>query len=505
MIPFKCTTKRTLFLIFLLLLGVIFNIAIANAELPPYLDLTINEEKFLPNETFIVKAYLYNSPVQGDIELRLVDSNGNLVFKKFVTAETTTEYTFESDATIGDWQIIASYDGISAKRTISIGKKEAIYTRIIDGKLIIKNIGNIPYIKPIKIIFVNERGEEEIKIMDLSLALNEEVEFQLQAKTGVYDVIVEGSRFNSVALTGKVASTIQLNKKPGFLLQYPITAFLIFVVLIVFIVLLTSRLREKPFKFYDKKGEYIEIEKRAEKTPFKEPSPSLLQNAKIETKTAPVTKEREFSIYPSRKAEHSLVLQGNKQGTTIVVVNAKNLSELKNKLETATFDGLREFLEKQVSMEIEENKGILQRVSDYSLMGIFSASTKQFRHEMAAVKAALKIRVALENYNHKLKDKLEYGIGVNTGELIVSTNKVMQYTSMGNTIALAKKLAEMSKNEVYTVSDTYSRITPEAKGTKIGSINTSRGSIDIYSVKNVGGREVYKSYLTDILNRMKKE
>lgn len=500
----KSPTKRAIFLIFLLLLGVIFDIAIVNAELPAYLDLTINEEKFLPNETLIVKAYLYNSAVQEEIELRIIDSGGDLVFTKFVTAETAAEYTFENNATAGDWQIIASYGGISAKRTITIGKKEAIYARIIDDKLIIKNIGNIPYIQPIRIIFINDEGKEDIKIRDLNLALNEEVEFQLQAKTGVYDIVVEGNRFNSVSLTGKVASTIQLNKKQGFLLQYPITAFLVFVVLIVFIILLTSRLREKPFKFYDKKEGYIEIEKRAEKIPFKEPS-SLSPNAKIEIKTAQVSKEGGSSIYPSRKAEHALVLQGDKQGTTIVAVNVKNLSELKNKLETATFDALREFLEKQVSMEIEENKGIMQKVSDYSLMGIFSAATKQFRHEMAAVKAALKIRAALENYNRKLKDKLEYGIGVNTGELIVSTNKVMQYTSMGNTIALAKKLAEMSKNDVYTASDTYSRIAQEVQGSKIGNVNTSRGNIDIYSVKGVGGREVYKSYLTDILNRIKKD
>jgi len=294
----------------------------------------------------------------------------------------------------------------------------------------------------------------------------------------------------NLIITGKVSAVIKLANEPGFLAQYPIIAFFVFVVLVVFVLLITLRARDMPFRREEE--EYIQIEKK----------PSTTVNGEDGTEMH-ISHTGGFSVYPSRRAEHSLVLHGEKQGATIVVVHPKNLHDLKNKLENTAFNALTEFIEKQAIMEIEQNRGCAKKITEHSLMGIFSPATRQFKHEMAGVKAALNIHNALEGYNHKLKDKLEYGIGINTGELIMSVNRAMQYTAMGNAIALAKKVADMAKNGVYATQNSYSRVMQEAQGNSAGKINTINGIIELYSVKSIGAREAYKSYLNDVLKRIK--
>ncbi len=288
-------------------------------------------------------------------------------------------------------------------------------------------------------------------------------------------------------ITGKVSAVIKLANEPGFLAQYPLVSFFVFVVLVVFVLLITLRARDVPFRREEE--EYIQIEKK----------PSNTANG-TEMNISPAG---DFSVYPPRRAEHSLVLHGEKQGATIVVVHPKNLHDLKNKLENTAFNALTEFIEKQAVIEIEQNRGCAKKITEHSLMGIFSPATRQFKHEMAGVKAALNIHNALEGYNRKLKDKLEYGIGINTGELVMSVNRAMQYTAMGNAIALAKKVADMAKNGVYATQNSYSRVMQEAQGNSAGKINTINGTIELYSVKSIGAREAYKSYLNDVLKRIK--
>jgi|GEM_PF-4606822 class 3 adenylate cyclase len=293
----------------------------------------------------------------------------------------------------------------------------------------------------------------------------------------------------NLIITGKVSAVIKLANEPGFLAQYPIVAFFAFVVLVVFVLLITLRARDMPLSHEE---EYIQIEKKSSNT------------ANREDGTEEHTSHRGvFLAYPSIKAEHSLVLHGVKQGATIVVVHPKNLHDLKNKLENTAFNALTEFIEKQAIMEIEQNRGCAKKITEHSLMGIFSPATRQFKHEMAGVKAALNIRNALEGYNRKLKDKLEYGIGINTGELIISANRAMQYTDMGNAIALAKKVADIAKNDVYATKNSYSRVMQEVQGNSARKINTINGAIELYSVKSIGTREAYKSYINDVLKRIK--
>lgn len=479
------------FLLLVYLVGCLSGTFFAGAESLSYINLIINDEKFLPGDTLSVKAYVYGMPLGEDFELKILDSWGNAVLNEFFTIETTAKYTFESDAPIGDWEILAFYGNLSTKRIISVSSKTDISIVVVGNKMIIRNIGNTPYDKTLNISFINQKGRLEAKNIELSLDINEEKEFQLNAKSGIYDIVVDGKRFNSIHLTGNVVSAVQLTEKPGFLRQYPVTAFIIFVVLLVFIVLLTVNLKDISFMVSNRKEDYIEIPKK-----LANDSSSIDLQKKGSRQSAPL-------FYNSKQAEHIPVINGQKQGSSILVVNTKNLSQLRDKLERPVFDALQKFIYDNATADIEENRGIVKKISDYSLMGIFAPSTRQFKHEMAVVKTALNINRSLGEYNRKLKNKLEFGIGVNTGELLIKNEGIMQYTALGNTIALAKKLADMSKNEIYASANLYSKVSVEVQGSNVGKVSTINGDIAVYSLTGIGSREAYKSYLSDILKRIK--
>jgi len=161
-------------------------------------------------------------------------------------------------------------------------------------------------------------------------------------------------------ITGKVSAVIKLANEPGFLAQYPLISFFVFVVLVVFVLLITLRARDMPFRREEE--EYIQIEKK----------PSNTANGTEMN----IGHTGGFSVYPPRRAEHSLVLHGEKQGATIVVVHPKNLNDLKNKLENTAFNALTEFIEKQVVIEIEQNRGCAKKITEHSLMGMFFPCNK---------------------------------------------------------------------------------------------------------------------------------
>ncbi|MFH1249090.1 MAG: hypothetical protein V1660_02970 [archaeon] len=224
--------------------------------------ITLNKETFLPGDTIKAMPHLYDFESRGYIELSILDSNNEIVFKKFMYNEETAEYNTENNAIAGKWIIKADYNNIEVKREVTMQRKESIDVSIIGNKMVIKNNGNIPYIKSTKIIFTNANGEKKAKVLNLDLSIGEEKEFALESKEGIYSVSIADMTFNSIQLTGKATAVIEIN--PDKKISQPIyPAFVIFGILIVVIIFLYYNLKERPF--ISKRGVmsgYVEIKKR---------------------------------------------------------------------------------------------------------------------------------------------------------------------------------------------------------------------------------------------------
>ena len=91
---------------------------------------------------------------------------------------------------------------------------------------------------------------------------------------------------------------------------------------------------------------------------------------------------------------------------------------------------------------------------------------------------------------------IEYGIGVNSGELINKINgKILQFTNMGKTITTAKRIAEVSNKEVILSKEIHEK-TPSVKADKFAT-----GSMDLFTVKSIVNSEDSKKFIQEFLRR----
>jgi hypothetical protein len=148
---------------------------------------------------------------------------------------------------------------------------------------------------------------------------------------------------------------------------------------------------------------------------------------------------RDLTIPKVIKAEPSLVLRGEKTPTTIVAINIKNYGELTpNSIESL----------KNILSITKDKKGLID-FRDEDIFLVFSPLvTKTYNNESIAITAASEVQKKLEDHNRKFQNKIKFNIGIHRGELIASKEKgKLKYTSIGNTISMAKKLASLEEGK----------------------------------------------------------
>jgi class 3 adenylate cyclase len=100
---------------------------------------------------------------------------------------------------------------------------------------------------------------------------------------------------------------------------------------------------------------------------------------------------------------------------------------------------------------VQHEGGILNKFIGDGLMALFGAPVPNGDHALAAARAALKARDAIEVWavsRYKLqREPLRVGIGLNTGEVVagcVGTKERAEYSVIGNTVNMAARLEELA-------------------------------------------------------------
>lgn len=93
-------------------------------------------------------------------------------------------------------------------------------------------------------------------------------------------------------------------------------------------------------------------------------------------------------------------------------------------------------------------EGTLDKFMGDGIMAVFNAPLEQPDHELNSIRVAVAIQRAVDEYHRTCSDdtpRLKYGIGINTGDAVVGnvgTSTQMNYTAIGDTVNLAKRLQE---------------------------------------------------------------
>lgn len=123
---------------------------------------------------------------------------------------------------------------------------------------------------------------------------------------------------------------------------------------------------------------------------------------------------------------------------------------------------------------ITEFGGTLDKFMGDGVMALFNAPDDQEDHALLAVRAALLIQQRMGELDPQGIDQLHFGIGVNTGEVVVGnigTSSVLNYTAIGDTVNVAKRLQERASGRQVLVSDhTFELVQGRVGGEPLGPL-----------------------------------
>lgn len=115
-----------------------------------------------------------------------------------------------------------------------------------------------------------------------------------------------------------------------------------------------------------------------------------------------------------------------------------------------------------VSEAVVNHGGMVDKIMGDGFMALFNVPVEHAEHASAAVMAALSIKKRSEEWNRFHRPLLNPRIGIHTGEAVVGnigTPQHMNYTAIGDTVNMAKRLEEnATEGEIWISGETYKYI-----------------------------------------------
>jgi len=309
------------------------------------------------------------------------------------------------------------------------------------------------------------------------LKMGESKEYTLKGPEGEHDVSISDGvetikdkvsfAGNSITTNAIDVSEFKQKSSASFLPRFSLAWFFLIFVFIVFILLMIERVgKKKAFSYpVDKKDEI---------------------------KSKKITAKDLISVGPDasnlKKAEYSLVIDGNREDSSLIGLKIKNMDKM-GRFENQLFDKLEQ--------SINDSKGLVYR-KDNLIIGIFSSiTTKSLKNELAAARTAKQMEKELNDYNRKSKTQIDYGLALNSGFIVLKKEgEIVKFTSMANTLQLTKKLSDMANKELLLSEDTYKRIMADVKAKRV-----VLDGLNVYKIDEIKAREEYKQFIDKFMQR----
>ena len=156
---------------------------------------------------------------------------------------------------------------------------------------------------------------------------------------------------------------------------------------------------------------------------------------------------------------------GHRRAVTILFVDLTGFTPLSEKLESEQlYDLLQEFIAQMVDM-VYRYEGMVDKLTGDGLMALFGAPISHENNAERALRAAIDMHQAMVGLNKKWNlgpdTELTIHIGINDGEVILGgmggTGRLLNYTAVGDSVNLAKRLEESAEAASTFVSESVYR------------------------------------------------
>ncbi|MEA3248252.1 MAG: adenylate/guanylate cyclase domain-containing protein [Nanoarchaeota archaeon] len=470
--------------------------------------MSLSDVEAIPGENFTVGAEVFDQSgkeILGTVSVKIISPENEEIEVLISTGDFST-FEFPINATAGPWKVIAMFDGIGEEREFEMIKSSRMEFNINESVLEITCVGNWECNESVSVQIDEENSE-----LNLKMDVGEIRKFSLKAPQGEHEVIVSDGKSSinrQVLLNGNAISVKDFEEGGIFKAYSFIWIFLIIVLGVTGIALFMNSKKTKTLKD-SKASKMINVDDNkgigsvkspvVSKVPFNmmsHISSSLnLTNRSPKVQSTQNYNNKDKKIVDLTKsdigiAESSLVLKGEKYPSVVVALSIKNYATLGS--------SARDTLIKAMGA-VNELKGVVDWRDDHAFIIFSPLVTKTYKNEVLASKAGFKILRSLKDHNKKFKDKIEFNLGVNVGELIASkVGSKLKYTGIGNTVSLAKRIADSDLGKLLVSESVRKKMLRELKVIKGKEI----GKNQIYEVSEIVDREANTAKLKNLLKRM---
>ncbi len=143
----------------------------------------------------------------------------------------------------------------------------------------------------------------------------------------------------------------------------------------------------------------------------------------------------------------SLILGGQRKEITVLFADIRGFTAFS---ESSSPEELVSVLNRHLAAAADavlQEEGTIDKFLGDAIMAWFNAPVRQPDHALRAVRAALKVRTAMDELHRQMpfEHHLSFGMGIHTGEAVlglVGSDKRMEYTAIGDCINTAKRIQE---------------------------------------------------------------
>jgi hypothetical protein len=444
-------------------------------QVPNNLEIFLEKKEIEPGKNLKLKAILHDQTgeiIESNSLITIRDNHKKIIIEKKLKINEFLEIPINYNELPNIWSAEAKSGSLIEEIEFKIIEKKDISVDLINNTLILTNKGNVPYNNTIGI-----KVGENITFLDIYLKVDQFKKYKINAPEGKYNILIESEgkeKFSSqgVFLTGNAIKIKETQGVIGIIRHISVWIFIIIILgFISFIV----------FKKGYKKSFFGYI-KRNKKT-----------TNKNEKNLKEIKKENLFGLNEN-KAELSLSIKGEKQNTDVICLKLKNIDELISKKNLINEKLIR------IINESKEHKAYIYENSGNIFFILSPILTKTFKNERTTLELAEKIRKILEQHNHFFKQKINYGISIDTGEIIINFNKkdkIMKFMCVGKLMQELKKIANLSEGEI---------LLNEKFKVKLGSeFKIEKKKIqekDVYIIKEIVNKTEHKKFIDSFLKRI---
>lgn len=490
------------------------NYAIIILQKPGSIDVAIDFPSITPGENLklipILKD-LAGEEMENNLLVQIKDSQQNIIYQGVSPANQELSIPIATTTPNGSANIVIQKENLTAEKIVYIKELKKITSEIKNQTMYLTNIGNVPYNQMIEI----KIGQETV-FKEVSIALNETKAYNLYAPSGDYEIQIKDELNNvfnhgGISITGNAISVEEAKTRiDNFMTENPIIWVFIGLVILGFLVATFMKHRKtlflKPFhehkqlrSFKEEKGFKLLLPSKANKKENSENEFKEIKHEKKNIRKLTTVSEKDIKTNKNvekiklqgeiREAKQAGVLHGTKQRCGVIAIKFKNQAP-----EGMAMENLMKALELAY-----KNKGT-SYFSGNNVFVIFApVLTRTFKNEDKTIQIAQDIERELHSHNKLFREKLDFGIGVNVGDLIVKKEEqVLKFASIDKTIPLAKKIAELSNGEVLLSKDIHVRTMNNVKADKQ---EIPGESLEIFKIKRIVDQNAADKFIKEFMRR----